>query len=230
VNSPDSFPPVICTVDIVLLTIKDERLHVALWRREREPYDGIACLPGGFIHANEDTDARAAALRVMREKTRIEMPYLEQLATFSGQVRDPRGWSVSIAHYALLPFALIDPGQHAEQPEHKLYDVDQLPPLPFDHRTIIDAAVARLRSKSQYSSLPCYLLGESFTLPQLQKLYETLMGEAINKVSFRRKMAEMDFLEAIEGQMEAAGAHRPAQLHRLKPEYRDRLRLLNRGF
>lgn len=226
-SSSNGFAPVICTVDIVLLTINQERLQVALWRREREPYSGIACLPGGFIHTNEDADARAAALRVMREKTQIEMPYLEQLATFSGQVRDPRGWSASIAHYALLPHDLI---AAIEQPEHKLFDVDHLPPLPFDHRAIIDAAVARLRSKSQYSSLPCYLLGESFTLPQLQRLYEMLMGEEINKVSFRRKMAEMDFLEAIEGQMVAAGAHRPAQLHRLKPEYQDRLRLLNRGF
>ncbi|MEN9867856.1 MAG: hypothetical protein RL748_3446 [Pseudomonadota bacterium] len=226
-NTLPTFPGVICTVDIVLLTIKLERLHVALWRREREPYQGIPCLPGGFIHTDDDADARAAALRVMREKTQIEMPYLEQLATFSGQVRDPRGWSVSISYYALVPCDLITTVAH---PELRLIDVDHLPPLPFDHRPIIDAAVARLRSKSQYSSLPCYLLGDSFTLPQLQRLYETLMGEEMNKVSFRRKMTEMDFLEAISGQMEAAGAHRPAQLYRLKPAYQDRLRLLNRGF
>ncbi|PWF55028.1 NUDIX hydrolase [Massilia glaciei] len=216
---------VICTVDVVLLTIKDERLSVALLKREREPYRGVAALPGGFIHA-EDNDARDAALRVLNEKTRIEAPYLEQLATFSGPARDPRGWSISVTYYALVSFDVIERAGH---PDIKLANVDQLTNLPFDHRGIIETAVARLRSKSQYSSLPCYLAGEAFTLPHLQRIYEALMGEPLNKVSFRRKIKEMAMLEILEGQFDSAGAHRPAQLHRLKPELRERLTLLERG-
>lgn len=218
--------PVICTVDVVLLTLQDEGLRVALLRREREPYKGVFALPGGYIHVAEDADARAAALRVLRAKTGIQTPYLEQLASFSGPARDPRGWSVSLAWYALVPHDVILRAGHAEV---QLASVDRLPALPFDHTAIVETAVARLRSKSQYSSLPCHLAGDTFTLPQLQRVYEALMGEPLNKVSFRRKMTEMGMLEALVGQMDNAGAHRPAQLYRLKPEFRERLRLLERG-
>lgn len=217
---------VICTVDVVLLTLQDEGLRVALLRREREPYKGVFALPGGYVHVAEDADARAAALRVLRAKTGIETPYLEQLASFSGPARDPRGWSVSLAWYALVPHDVILRAGHAEV---QLTSVDRLPALPFDHTAIVETAVARLRSKSQYSSLPCHLAGYTFTLPQLQRIYEALMGEPLNKVSFRRKMTEMGMLEALAGQMDNAGAHRPAQLYRLKPEFRERLRLLERG-
>jgi len=216
---------VICTVDVVLLTLEDNALKVALLKRDREPFKGVAALPGGFIHPDEDADIQDAALRVLREKTAIEPPYLEQLATFSGPARDPRGWSVSVVYYALVPFDVIDKAGHQDV---KLANVDKPLNLPFDHRTIIDTAVARLRSKSQYSSLPCYLAGDAFTLPQLQRIYEALMGESLNKVSFRRKMTEMDMLEPVEGEF-AGGAHRPAQLYRLKPELRDRLTLIERG-
>lgn len=217
---------VICTVDVVLLTIRDEQLSVALLKRDREPFMGANALPGGFIHVDEDRDARDAALRVLRDKTHIEAPYLEQLATFAGPKRDPRGWSLSVTYYALVSYEVIAQAAH---PDIKLASVDKLGKLPFDHREIIDTAVARLRSKSQYSSLPCYLAGETFTLPQLQRIYEALMSEPLNKVSFRRKMAEMAMLEMVEGQFEAAGAHRPAQVYRLKPALREQLMLLERG-
>lgn len=214
---------IICTVDVVLLTLLDDRLKVALLKREREPYKGVAGLPGGYIHVEQDSDTYDAAMRMLKEKADLVPPYLEQLASFSGPARDPRGWSISIAYYALVPAGLIGHGQV------QLADVDSALQLPFDHKTILDAAVQRLRSKSQYSSLPCYLAGESFTLPQLQKVYEVLMGEPLNKVSFRRKMDEMDMLEAVEGKMIATGAHRPAQVYRLKAAFRKRLQLLERG-
>jgi 8-oxo-dGTP diphosphatase len=217
---------VICTVDAVLLTLGDEGLSVALLKREREPYQGVAALPGGYIHADEDMNGYDAALRVLKTKTGIDVPYLEQLATFSGAARDPRGWSVSLAYYALVPFSVIAKAAH---PGVKLLSVDRLHTLPFDHTTIVETAVQRLRSKSQYSSLPCFLAGELFTLPQLQRVYEALMGEPLNKVSFRRKMAEMDVLDPVEGQTDAPSASRPAQLYRLKPQFRDQLRLLKRG-
>ena len=217
---------VICTVDVALLTLTDDGLSVALLQREREPYQGVLALPGGYIHAQEDMNGYDAAMRVLKSKTGIDAPYLEQLAAFSGVARDPRGWSVSLAYFALVPFALIAP---ANRTAMKLIRVDRLHTLPFDHSTIVETAVERLRSKSQYSSLPCFLAGELFTLPQLQRIYESLMGEPLNKVSFRRKMAEMDVLEPVEGLTDSPGASRPAQLYRLKPPFRDRLRLLKRG-
>lgn len=216
---------VICTVDVVLLTLHEQQLKVLLLRREQEPYAGAWALPGGFIR-HDDADARAAALRVLQQKAQLQPPYLEQLASFSGAQRDPRGWSVSIVYYALVASPLLQ----ACQTDHTaLHALDQLPPLPFDHQTIIAATSARLRSKSQYSSLPCHLLDQQFTLPQLQKVYEVVIGEALNKSEFRRKIAEMDALEELPGQQLKTGAHRPAQLYRLKPEWRDQLNLRPRG-
>lgn len=217
---------VICTVDVVLLTLGDAGLSVALLKREREPYQGVAALPGGYIHADEDVNGYAAAVRVLKAKTGIDAPYLEELAAFSGAARDPRGWSVSLAYFALVPFDVIASAGH---PDVKLAGVDRLHTLPFDHSAIVETAVERLRSKSQYSSLPCFLVGELFTLPQLQRVYEALMGEPLNKVSFRRKMAEMDVLEPVQGQTDGPGPSRPAQLYRLKPQFRAQLRLLKRG-
>ena len=216
---------VICTVDVVLLTIEQEQLMVALNTREHAPFAGRLALPGGYVHA-DDSSVFDAAMRVMREKTGLTPPYLEQLATFSGPQRDPRGWSISVAHFALVPFEVI---AGAAPGGLSLLPVDGLAELPFDHGQIVTAAVARLRNKSHYSSLPCFLTGEAFTLPQLQRMYEVLMGEALNKVSFRRKMSEMDMLEALDGAFDTAGAHRPAQLYRLKDAYRQRLMTLERG-
>ena len=217
---------VICTVDVVLLTIRHDVLMTALIRREQEPYAGQLALPGGYIHADKDASVHAAAMRVITAKAGVVPPYLEQLGTFSGPGRDPRGWSVSVAHYALVPFEIID---QASGSQVQLQPADALGTLPFDHAHIIGMAVERLRNKSQYSSLPCFLAGESFTLPQLQRIYEVLMGETLNKVSFRRKVTEMDMLEPVEGCFEAAGAHRPAQLYTLKQDSRQHLMLLQRG-
>lgn len=215
----------LCTVDVVLLTLHDGALQVLLQRRERAPFEGALALPGGYIHAQQDQDAADAAARVLREKAGVESPYLEQLGTFSGPGRDPRGWSVAIAYFALVPATLLLPLREGQL----LKAVERLPALPFDHRRIVDAAVARVRTKSQYSSLPVHLCGERFTLPQLQGVYEAVLGEAVNKVSFRRKIDELGIVEPIEGEFESGGAHRPAQLYRLRKAFRHRLSLSGRG-
>ncbi len=219
--------PVICTVDVVLLTLRDDQLHVALLRREREPFAGTLALPGGYIHTEEDRDTQDAATRVLLAKTGIRSPYLEQLQTFSGPARDPRGWSVSVTYYALISEEVIARAAH---PDVQLRTVDGLKGLPFDHLSIVEAAVARLRSKSTYSSLPVYLLDESFSLPRLQAVYEAVLGEPINKVSFRRKMNELDMVEPIVGAFEEGKANRPAQLYRLKPQFKASLSLIDRAF
>lgn len=217
---------IICTVDIVLLCLQDKALHVALLKRDTPPFKDRHTLPGGYIHPEEDVDTRDAAARVLRQKAGIASPYLEQLGTFSGAARDPRGWSISIAYYALIPAELI-----VRQLDHdvQLRPIDQLRTLPFDHKEIVLAAVDRVRNKSNFSSLPVYLCGEPFTLPRLQAVYEALLGEPINKVSFRRKMDELDMLEPVDGAMETGRANRPAQLYRLKAQYRNRLSLSGRS-
>jgi 8-oxo-dGTP diphosphatase len=218
-------PNVLCTVDVVLLTLRDGALCVLLQRRAAEPFAGALALPGGYIHAQADHDAADAAARVLRDKAGVASPYLEQLATFSGPGRDPRGWSVSIAYFALVPEAALQ----APADGTAWKPVERLPALPFDHRQIVEQAVARVRAKAQYSSLPVHLCGERFTLPQLQAAYEAVLGESVNKVSFRRKIDELGIVEPIEGAFTAGGAHRPAQLYRLRKAFRHVLSTSGRG-
>ena len=200
------------TVDIVLLTLIAGRLQVLLMRREREPFQGQLALPGGYIHPQEDNDALAAARRVLSDKTGVRAPYLEQLYTYANGARDPRGWSVSIAFYALVSEqALRSTGCEV----FELLDADALPHLSFDHNRIVDTALQRLRNKSAYSSLPCYLLPERFTLTELQQTYEQVMAVPLEKSAFRRKLADLDFVEAVPGARQT-GQHRPAQLYSLK--------------
>ncbi|WP_353366216.1 NUDIX domain-containing protein [Acidovorax sp. FG27] len=227
IDVPESPSPVLCTVDVVLLALDAGALKVLLLRRDHAPYAGAWALPGGYIHPEEDADAQAAAFRVLRAKAGVESPYLEQLATFSGLARDPRGWSVAVAYYALVPGSLLSASEAL--PGMRWLPVDALPALPFDHAEIVRTALERLRGKSLYSSLPVYLCGERFTLPQLQAAYEAVLGEPLNKVSFRRKMEEMAMLEPVEGALHSGGAHRPAQLYQLKARFRRNLSLLPRG-
>lgn len=202
---------IIVTVDVVLLTLRDDRLHVALHRRDKEPYNGQLALPGGYIHDNEDFDAEGSARRMLLDKTGIRAPYLEQLETFANSARDPRGWSVSVAYYALVAPESLSTGQL------DLLPVDGLPVLAFDHNKLVAAAVQRVRNKAAYSSLACYLLPERFTLTELQRTYEKILGARLDKSSFRRKIASLDFLETIKDEVQA-GRQRPAQFWKLKRE------------
>ncbi|AVP58729.1 NUDIX hydrolase [Pulveribacter suum] len=217
--------PVLCTVDAVLLTLQQGALQVLLARRERAPFAGTWALPGGFIHPQEDADAQASALRVLQDKAGVRPPYLEQLATFSGPARDPRGWSLAVVYCALVPAERLQGLGDGV----RLVNVDEVPALPFDHGAIVCQALERVRGKSQYSSLPVHLCGEQFTLPQLQAVYEAVLGEPLNKVSFRRKMDELAMLEPVPGALQGGGAHRPAQLYRLRPAFRRSLSLSPRG-
>jgi 8-oxo-dGTP diphosphatase len=198
---------VIVTVDVVLLTLKDKRLQVALMKRPQEPFKGELALPGGYVHPEEDADVAAAACRVLRDKMQLQPPYLEQLGSFSGAGRDPRGWSISVCHLALVaPGALEDA---------RWFATDRLPRLAFDHAKLVAAAVTRVRNKSSYSALPCYLLPGMFTLSELQAIYSQVLGEPLEKSSFRRKLRDLDFLEEVPGAFQG-GKQRPAQLYRLK--------------
>lgn len=204
---------VIVTVDVVLFTLLDDELAVGLLRRADEPFKGRLALPGGYVHQQEDTDGLAAAARVLRDKTGIEAPYLEQLYTFADGARDPRGWSVSLAYYALVDRATLE---CQAKDAFSLVPVAELPRLPFDHNRIVDKGLERVQNKAAYSTLPCFLAGTVFTLAELQATYERVMGQKLDKSVFRRKLAELDFVEPTGEQRE--GAHRPAQLYRIQPK------------
>lgn len=203
------YPQPLVMVDTALFTIRDERLCLILTRRKEPPFEGLLALPGGFVHAQEDADTEAAARRVIRGKIGFDAPYLEQLFTFSGAARDPRGWSVSVVYYALIPWASLEGNPSAE-----IFPVDGLPPLPFDHGQVVAKAVERLRGKATYSSLPAFLLPAEFTMNDLHRIYEQTIGARLDKASFRHKILELDIIEEMPNRFRT-GAHRPAQLYRL---------------
>lgn len=204
-----NYPQALVMVDTALFTIRDQRLCLILTRRQEPPFEGVLALPGGFVHIEEDADTEMAARRVIHRKIGFDAPYLEQLFTFSGAARDPRGWSVSVAYYALIPWSLLEQSALAEA-----LPVDALPPLPFDHPQMVAKAVERLRGKATYSSLPAFLLPVEFTMNDLHRIYEQTIGVRLDKASFRHKILEQGIIEELP-QRFRTGAHRPAQLYRL---------------
>lgn len=206
----EGFPRAILTIDIILLTLAPEGLRVGLIPRPAPPFAGRLALIGGYVHVQEDADAEAAARRILAEKAGPRL-FLEQLRTFSGAARDPRGWSATIAYYALCPWAEL-----AGTAKGLVFrSADDPGPLAFDHAEILRVALERLRGKGAYSTLPAFLLPPTFTLGQLRDVYERVMGESLNESAFRRKTAELDFLERVEGEFSHA-SDRPAMLYRLK--------------
>lgn len=210
----------IVTVDIVLLTLLDGVLHAGLTQRDKAPALGAWTLPGGWVHTDRDQDADDAAARILRDKAGIVSPYLEQLRTFSGMHRDSRGWSLSVSYYAVVPGLIRDGaedrGDTREDDRFRWAAVDGLRSLPFDHAQILRTAVERVRSKTLYSSLPVHLMPGAFTLGELQRTYEQVLGAELDKRGFRRRIDELDVIEEIPGAFTSGGSHRPAQLYRKK--------------
>lgn len=204
------------TVDIVLLTVHAGRLAVLLVEREQAPFAGAPALIGGYVHVDKDADLEATARRVLAAKAGITDLFVEQLMTFSGRDRDPRGWSASVAYFSLTPCDGIE--EAAGAPGAELVPVDALPALPFDHAEIVAAAVARLRGKGAYSDLPARFLPATFTLGELHGIYQLALGAGINEDAFRRKIMDRGFIEEVPGaKKRSEGARKPAQLYRLKP-------------
>lgn len=204
----------IVTVDIVLVTIVEGRLMVALLEREAEPFLGRPALIGGYVHTDEDADAEASVRRILKAKAGLEGLFFEQLQTFAAQDRDPRGWSVSIAYFALVPHDLL---VERSGKVLSLHPADAPGDLPFDHAGIIAAARERLRGKGAYSTLAARLLPDVFTMSELQATYEIVLGERLDQSAFRRKMNDLDLLEEISGEKrQTAQARRPTTLYRLK--------------
>jgi 8-oxo-dGTP diphosphatase len=199
------------TVDVVLLTIVSGELQLVLHRRKEPPFAGRVALIGGYVHPQEDATAAGAAERILREKAGIEARILDQLATFSGPARDPRGWSASIAYYALTPEISL---KAAEAASLVLAPLAGTAALPFDHADIIGAARQRWRRRAAYSTLPAFLLAPQFTLSELRKVYELVLGRTLNDSAFRRKIDELRLIEPVDG-AKSRNSDRPAQLYRL---------------
>jgi 8-oxo-dGTP diphosphatase len=215
---PKAYPRPIASVDLAIFALSHAGIDVLLMRRADDPFAGEWALPGGWIRVREDADLETAARRVLKDKTGVETPYLEQLQSVGNASRDPRGWSLSVVYFALMPGeaeGLRSGGNAADVDWWPVIDDIVSVTLAFDHAELLRSAMARLRSKVEYSTLPAHLLPDHFTLGELQSVYERILGRRLDKSAFRKRMAEADFVEPVSGAMRR-GSNRPAQLYRLK--------------
>ncbi len=217
--STQAFDMPLTSVDNCIFTFHEDQLKVLLVKRVAFPDKGKWSIPGGFIDLKVDVDLAATALRKLKEKTGVASPYLEQCETVGNAHRDPRGWAVTTLYFALIPY--VDPVESIDQGESLWMPIDskQVADLAFDHALLVSKALQRLRNKVLYTTLPANLLGDKFTLSELQHCYEVLLGQKMEKKSFRRRMHTSGmFVETGESRVEGAG--RPAAFYRVKEEGR----------
>ncbi len=182
------------TTDCVIFTYEDWQLKVLLVRRGAEPFKGEWAFPGGFLRMNET--AEQGALRELREETALVPSAIGQLGVFSDVDRDPRERVITIAWYALVkPYEVVG-GDDAD--EAAWFSVDDLPHLAFDHQLIFEAAMERLRRDIHFQPVGFDLLDEEFTIPDLQRLYEAILGVKFDRRNFQRKILASGVLESVD--------------------------------
>ncbi|MFM9607847.1 NUDIX hydrolase [Streptomyces niveiscabiei] len=214
--------PVLLTVDLVILTLREGRLCVLLVERGEDPFQGMQALPGGFLnHAGEEIVD--AAHRELSEETALDSGWvhLEQLATYGESGRDPRGRVVSVAHLAIAP-GLPEPVAGTDAVNAAWVPADAVlsgeVELAFDHGRIVTDGIESARTKLEFSALATAFCGELFTIAELQKVYEAVWGTELDTRNFYRKV------QAVKGFIVPAGSGRrttggrPARLYRAGPK------------
>jgi ADP-ribose pyrophosphatase YjhB (NUDIX family) len=200
------------TVDVAIFRVSDGQLQILLVMRPvdaGEPFPGMWALPGGFVDVEKDVDLEHCALRKLQQKTCVRTPYLEQVGSWGGARRDPRGWSATHVYFALI--ASTSPLTGTDAAWFAASRVGVV--LAFDHVILLEAAIQRLRNKVEYTSLPAYLLPEEFTMGELQDMYEAVLERTLEKSAFRTRVFTTNLVEPVN--KVRGGANRPAQLYRL---------------
>ena len=203
----------LATVDLCIFSIVDQSLKVLLVNRAEYPFKDRWALPGGFIDVSKDVNLEATAIRKLKEKTGVSTPYVEQVETIGNKTRDPRGWSMTVLYFALLAHSTAKTGDAGEVRWVSLAEAKKMD-LGFDHLELINKGIERLRSKVSYSTLPMHILPSEFTLAELQKAYEIIMGRDVDKKAFRRRIDAAGLLVET-GEMRQDGG-RPAKLYKIK--------------
>jgi 8-oxo-dGTP diphosphatase len=224
------FPRPSVAVDVVLLTVREGSIRALLGRRDEHPDLGHWALPGSFLRIDESLDA--AATRVLRTKAGLRGVFTEQLYTFGSPRRDPRTRVISVAYYALVEPAVLEraadgrpdaglvvarldvpwPGETGG-PVAALDDTGTPLPVAFDHAEILGMAVMRVRGKLDYAPIGFELLPRTFSLRDLRLVHEAILGRALNKDSFRRRILDRALVVPT-GERAAGVGHRPPELYR----------------
>jgi 8-oxo-dGTP diphosphatase len=218
------YPRPSLTVDCVVFGLENNAsLNVLLINRAIEPFKGYWALPGGFVNPETDSSLEAAAKRKLVEETGVEELYLEQVQTFGSEDRDPRGWTASVSYYALVDLCQYKITTNRDAASADWFEITAIPqPLAFDHQIILELAVKRLRSRIRRKPIGFDLLPEKFTLSQLQRLYEAVLGEQLDKRNFLREFNKMNLLRDLDEYQQDV-SHRPAKLYQFDKEAYERL-------
>ncbi|WP_150250386.1 NUDIX hydrolase [Nocardiopsis deserti] len=215
-------PPVLLTVDLVILTLRSSALHILLIERGIEPHKGELALPGGFI-ADAGEDVFDAACRELREEANLDATelHLEQLGAYGTPGRDPRGRIVSVAYLAIAP-GLPEPEAGTDASAASWRPVEEFSSgrgrLAFDHRQILGDGLERARSKIEHTSLATAFCEETFTIAELQRVYEAVWGFELDPRNFYRKVqAVTGFLAPVVPDRRITKG-RPARLFRAGPQ------------
>jgi 8-oxo-dGTP diphosphatase len=202
------------TVDLVLLTLIGGDLRVLLIKRRGWPFADMWAIPGRFVRLDESLED--AARRTLAEQATVRDVYLEQLYTFGEPDRDPRTRVITVVYYALVDAAQITVRPGADGAERRWFSLYDLPPLAFDHATILSYTLQRLQGKLEYTTIGFQLLPLAFTLRELQEVYEAILHRPLEKRNFRKKILATGLLEPTD-QTKMEGPHRPARLYRFRP-------------
>ncbi len=206
----DIHPKFHLAVDCIIFGFDDGVLSLLLLKRNFEPAKGEWSLMGGFVNENESVDE--AAGRVLKELTGLENVYMDQIGAFGEIDRDPGERVVSIAYYALIDIKKHDNELVREHNAHWI-PLNEVPELIFDHNKMVRKALSVMRHKSSDQPIGMKLLPKEFTLSKLQRLYEAILGEPLDKRNFRKRIAEMDYIEKT-GRIDKTESRKGAALYR----------------
>lgn len=182
-------------VDCVIFGFDNTSIKLLLVHRKFEPFKGKWSVIGGFLKKAETL--YNAAQRIVHDLTGLDNVFLEQLHTFSELDRDPGARVLSTAYYALLKINEYDK-ERTESKNAKWFKLDQLPSLIFDHEKMLSCALKQIQQRNRYKPIGLELLPEKFTIPQLQRLYESIYGKTFDNANFRKKILSFGFLKRLD--------------------------------
>ena len=188
------FPHPAVATDCVVFGFDGRTLRILLIRRGVEPFKDLWAFPGGFLRMDETVEE--CALRELVEETGLELTQMKQLGVFSDIARDPRERVISVAFYALAKSAEVRGGDDAALAQW--FTIDEVPHLAFDHDYILRQAMRKIKEDIHFEPVGFGLLGEEFTIAQLQRLYEAILGVRFDRRNFHKKMLQTGILEAVD--------------------------------
>ncbi len=209
-NVKKTYAHAVIAADVGIFTIQGHTLRVLLIKMKKAPFTGMWAMPGGLVKGEESADA--AARRHLFEKTGVRNVYLEQLAAFGEVDRDPFGRVVCVAYMALIASDGLHLSTTSEYDSVQWFDALKSPKLAYDHAKILKTAITRLRAKLQYTNIVYSLLPKKFTLPQLQEVYEIILGATLDRRNFRKKILSLGIIRKTEKKQEGR-KNRPAGLY-----------------